>query len=129
MIVDNGAQDGRGKTAGDLYFGAMHEVAHPKLVYVIEFEGLARIASFPGSEPSLLFDQPQKGIVVDGRISQQLLFLQVLVKELSCPVRISPALDPDGLDHFLVQSPGSATVRSFPGLEGLEPPFTIGPKP
>jgi len=129
MVVNDGAKDGLGKTAAGTYLGAVHKVAHPKLVYVIEFEGFARITSFPDRKPSLLFDQPEKGIVVDGRISQQTLFLQVLVKELSRPVGIGLTLDPDGLDHFCVQSPGSATVRSFPGLKGREPLFAIGPKP
>jgi len=129
MIVDDGAEDGFGKPAGGVDLGTVHEVAHPKLVYVIDLEGLAHIPSFPDGKPSLLFDQPEKGIVVDGRIPQQSLVLQILVKELSRPVRIGITLDPDGLDHFPVQSPGSATVRSLPGFKGLEPTFAISPKP
>jgi len=66
------------------------------------------------------FDHPQEHVVVDGRVSQQVLGAKLLVEFLDRPKGIGLRLDLDGFEHLRGQAPGPAPVGARLGFQALE---------
>ena len=98
--------------SGDL--GAVHEVANPELVYVFHLVGLSLIGAVFEIEPALLFDHSEKGVVVDGGLTQKPLGLKVLIEFLDGEEGIGLALDLDGLEGVFDPDVLAVPCRSAP---------------
>jgi len=82
VIIEDGTKDGLGRAISGANLGAMHEIRDPEVVDVIHFIGLAHIGPLLQREPSLGFDDPEQGIVVNGRVPQEVLIPEHLIKFL-----------------------------------------------
>jgi hypothetical protein len=130
VIIEDGAKDGFSRAflvSGDLR--AVHEVADPELVYVIHLVGLSLIGAVFEIEPALLFDHPEKRVVVDGGLTQKALGLKVFIEFLDGEKGIGLALDLDGLEGIFIQTFWPSHVGAPLGLEGVKTLFAVSPEP
>jgi hypothetical protein len=107
----------------------MHEIRDPEIVDVVYFVGLAHIGSIFEREPSLLFDHAEQGIVVDRRLSQQILVPKHFIKFLHGQGGIGLALDLNGLEQILREAFGSTPIGAVFGFEQIKTSFAILPEP
>ena len=126
VVVDNGAEDGLGGAVlvgGNA--GPVHEVADPEVVDVFHLVGLSPVGAALYGEPAVVFDDPEKRIVVDRGVSQEVLVPEGLVELLHGEVGIGLALDLDGFEQGIVEAPGPSAVGTGPGLEGVEAALAV----
>ena len=110
MIIEDGTEDSLDGAVGRSDFWAVHKVADPQLVDVVQFIGFSHICAGLDCQPLILFDHPKEGVVVNGGFTQQPLIPEVLVELLYCPVGIGLAFDLDSFQCLLVKPFWSATV-------------------
>ena len=107
----------------------MHEIGDPEIIDVIHFVGLTHISPILNREPSLLFDHPEQGVVVNGRLSQQILIPKHLIELLYRQGGVGLALDLKGVKQALVEALGSSPIGAGFGLEGIKAPIPVRPEP
>ena len=129
VVIEDGAEDGLGRAIGGADLGAVHEIRDPEIVDVVHFVGLAHIGPILERKPSLLFDHPEQGVVVNGRVSQQILIPKHFIEFLHRQGGMGLALDLNGLEQTLVEAFGSSPIGAVFGLEGIKAPFAVLPEP
>lgn len=129
VVIEDGAEDGFGRAIGSADLGAMHEIRDPEIVDVIHFVGLAHIGPILKREPSLLFNYPEQGIVVNRRLSQQILIPKLFIEFLYRERGMGFTFDLNALEQILPQAFGSACVGAVFGFERIKASFTVLPKP
>jgi len=129
VVIEDGAEDGFGRAIGGADLGAMHEIGDPEIVDVIHFVGLAYIGPILEREPSLLFNHPEQGVVVNGRLSQQILIPKHFIKFLHGQGGIGLAFDLNGFEQILCEAFGSPPIGAVFGFEQIKAPFAILPEP
>jgi hypothetical protein len=77
---------------------------------MVHLEGLAHIGAFFDRKPALGGDDPQKRIVVNRGLPQQVLIAKILIEFLDGEAGIGFAFDLDGLEAARIQAPGAAGV-------------------
>ena len=82
VVIEDGAEDRFGGTIPGADLGTMHEIRDPEIVDVVHFVGLTHIDPALEGKPSLLFDDPEQGIVVNRRVAQQVLVPKLFIKFL-----------------------------------------------
>jgi hypothetical protein len=82
VVIEDGTKDGLGRAIPGANLGAMHEIRDPEVVDVIHFISLTHIGPLLEREPSLSFDDPEQGVVVNGRVSQEILIPKHFIKFL-----------------------------------------------
>jgi hypothetical protein len=82
VVIEDGTENGLGRAVPDANLRTMHEIRDPEIVDVIHFVGLSHIDPILKREPSLLFDHPEQGIVVNGRLPQEILIPKHFIKFL-----------------------------------------------
>jgi len=129
VVIEDGTEDGLGRAIRGADLGAMHEIRDPEIVDVIHFVGLAHIGPILEGKPSLFFDHPEQGIVVNRGVAQQILIPKLFIKFLHRVRRMGLAFDLNGLEQTLIETSGPASVGAVFRLESIKPPFPVLPKP
>jgi hypothetical protein len=70
MIIQDGTEDGFTGTIEIADRRAMHKVTDPEVVDIIGFEGFTEIGAMADGKPTLGFNNPKQGIVVNGGITE-----------------------------------------------------------
>ena len=123
VVIEDGAEDGLGRAMGGTDLGAVHEVRDPEVIDVFDFVGLAYIGSILEKEPSLLFDHPEQGVVVNRRLAQQILISKHFIKFLHRQGGMGLALDLNRLEQIFLEAFGLPPSERFLGLRVSKPPL------
>jgi hypothetical protein len=82
VVIEDGAKDGLGRAIPGADLGTMHEIRDPEIVDIVHFVGLAHIGPLLKGEPSLFFNHPKQGVVMNRRMAQEILIPKHLKKFL-----------------------------------------------
>jgi len=82
VVIEDSAEDSLGRAICGADLGTMHKICDPEIIDVIHFIGLAHIGPILERKPSLLFDHPKQGIVVNRGVAQQILVPKFFIKFL-----------------------------------------------
>jgi hypothetical protein len=129
VVIEDGAEDGLSRAIRGADLGSVHEVRDPEIIDVVHFVGLAHIGSILEGKPSLLFDHPKQGIVVNRGVAQQILVPKLFIESLHREEGVGLALDLNSLEQALIETSGPASVGSVFGLEGVKTPFAVLSEP
>jgi len=107
----------------------MHEVRDPEIIDIVHFVSFACIGSTPWRKQSLFFDYPKQGVVVNRRVTQQVLIPKFFKEHLHGHAGMGLAFDLNCLEQALVQASGSAPIGTAFGLERIKPLFPVVTEP
>ena len=132
VIIDDGAEDGLGHAVRVIRgtdLGAVHEVRDPEVIDVVHFVGFAHIGAILYAKPSLLFDHPEQGVIVNRRVPQQILIPKRFIELLHREGGMGLAFELNDLERLRVKTSGSAPIGAAFGLEGVKAPFAVLSEP